>query len=108
MFVRCAYFIGDVAAENRAKFDTFIDTQSAPILATFPGLKSFRILRGRWYEEGAPGIYMTIELTFDSLADIEAALASEQRARNLEKMKEILPLFEGQVRHVNYEVGAAG
>lgn len=108
MYVRCAYFVGTVAPENRARFDSFIETECAPIIATFPGLRSFRILRGRWYEEGATDIYMTIELTFDGPADIAAMLASGPRARNVEKMKEIMPLFEGRVFHVNHEVGARG
>ena len=108
MYVRCAHFVGTVAPENRARFDSFIDAECAPIIATFPNLRSFRILRGRWYEEGAPGIYMTIELTFDGPADIDAMLASEARARNIEKMKQIMPLFEGRVFHINHEVGPRG
>jgi antibiotic biosynthesis monooxygenase (ABM) superfamily enzyme len=106
MFVRCAHFVGTVAPENREKFDTFIDTEIAPIMATFPGPTSFRILRGRWYEEGAPGIYMTIELTYDRLEDIDIMLASPERSQNLEKMAQIMPLFEGGIFHINHEITA--
>jgi hypothetical protein len=48
---------------------------------------------------------MTIELTFDGPADIDAMLASEARAKNIARMKEIMPLFEGRVFHINHEVG---
>ncbi|WP_316980408.1 EthD domain-containing protein [Shumkonia mesophila] len=108
MYIRCAYFVGTVAPENRARFDSFIDTECAPIIATFPNLRSFRILRGRWYEKGAPDIYMTIEMSFDGDAAVEAYLTSEERARNGAKMKQILPLFEGRIFHINHEVGAHG
>ena len=75
MYVRCAYFEGTVAAENRERFDRFFDEEVIPMITRFPNLRRVRLLRGEWFEEGAPGIYQTIELTFDSKDDIDAALA---------------------------------
>lgn len=106
MYVRCAYFMGTVAPENRARFNAFFDNESLPIMATFPNIRGVRILRGEWYEEGAPGIYQTIELTFDAKEDIDAMLKSEPRARNLKKLAEIMPLFEGKVFHINHRIDA--
>lgn len=106
MWVRCGMFVGSVKPENQAKFNTFIDTRVRDKISGFPGLRKLRVLRARWLEDGDPGIYQTIEMTFDSLEAIEAALASPQRAENIVLMKEIMPLFEGKVFHVNYEVAA--
>lgn len=106
MWVRCAYFVGTVAPENQEKFNTAVDTKARDKISSFPGLKGLRILRGRWREDGAPNVYQVIELTFDSEEGIAGALASKERAENLEIMGEIMPMFEGSVYHINYEVSA--
>jgi antibiotic biosynthesis monooxygenase (ABM) superfamily enzyme len=108
MWVRCGMFVGSVKPENQAKFNAFIDTRVRDKIATFPGLRRLRILRAKWREDGAPDIYQTIEMTFEDAAAIDAMLASPERAENVTLMKEIMPLFEGKVYHVNYEVSAEG
>ncbi len=109
MYVRCAYFEGTVAAENRERFDRFFDEEVIPMITRFPNLRRVRLLRGEWFEEGAPGIYQTIELTFDSKEDVDTALASEARTRNVENMKKsgIMDLFDGRLYHINHRVDAS-
>lgn len=104
MYVRCAYFEGEVAPENRERFDRFMREEVVPRILRFPGIRRFRIMRAGWHEEGATRLYQTFELTFDSLEAIERALASPERADNVAKMKEIMPLFAGRIVHVNHEV----
>ena len=108
MYVRCAYFEGDVAAENREKFNRFFEDVAVPLINKFPGIRGVRLLRSEWREEGAPNIYQTIELTFDNREAVEAALASPARENNLENMRKsgIMDLFDGTVRHINFEVPA--
>lgn len=106
MWVRHGYFIGTVKPENQDKFNAFIDTKARAQWLKFPGLKSLRILRAKWHEDGAPGLYQTIELTFESKDAIDTMLASPERAAMGGIMSEIMPLFEGYTKHINYEVSA--
>jgi len=109
MYVRCAYFVGDVASENQDKFNRFFEDEAIPLIHKFPGIRSVRLLRAEWREEGAPNLYQVIELTFDNREAVETALASEERAFNIARMKDsgIMDLFDGKVVHVNFEVPAS-
>lgn len=102
MYVRCAYFEGDVDPGDRARFDGFMEAEIMPRLAKMPRVRAVRLLRGREFEEGAPHFYQTIEQDYDSLEDIENALASEIRAELREKLSEVMPLFEGRLSHINH------
>ena len=108
MYVRCAYFEGTVAPENRERFNRFFEDEVVPLVARFPNIRTVRLLRSDWHEDGAPGIYQTMEMTFDSLADVEAALASEPRAENKENTQKsgIMDLFDGRLYHINHRVDA--
>ena len=109
MYVRCAYFIGDVAAENQQKFNRFFEEEAVPLINKFPGIRGVRLLRADWREEGAPNFYHVLELTFDDAAAVETALASEERAANIAHMQKsgIMDLFDGKIVHVNFEVPAS-
>ncbi|HEX9648695.1 MAG TPA: hypothetical protein VGB88_14410 [Alphaproteobacteria bacterium] len=104
MHIRCAYFEGEVAPEMRARFDRFMDTEIMPRLTSMPKVRAVRLLRGEAFQDGAPGIYQTIEQEYDSIADIEAALASEVRREMRDKLTEIMPLFKGRIWHINHRL----
>ncbi len=104
MFVRCAYFEGDVAPENRERFDRVVDQEIAPLMARFPKVRAVRILRGDWFEDAAPRYYQTFEMQFDTAEDIEAALQAPVRKQIHAKLSEILPLFDGSIKHINHRV----
>ncbi len=106
MWVRCGYFIGTVKSENKEEFDAFCDTKARAHLLTYPGIRKVRILRSAWHEDGAPGIYQTFELTFDSKEAIDVMLKSPERDAMGALMSQILPLFDGYTKHINYEVSA--
>lgn len=108
MYVRCAYFVGTVAPEHQAEFNRVYEERAMPIIATFPRIRSARLLRGDWHEAGAPPVYQVIELTFDSKQDLEAALASDARAANLKMLKEsgVEKYLNGAIYHINYAVPA--
>ena len=107
MWVRYGYFIGTVKPENRAEFDAFCDSKAREQLLKYPGIRQVRILRARWHEEGVPGIYQTFELTFDSKEAIDVMLQSPERTAMGQLMGQIMHLFEGHTKHINYEVTAA-
>jgi hypothetical protein len=104
MYVRCAYFQGDVDPADRERFDRFMDEEIMPRLVHMPKVRAIRLLRGRKFEDDGPRFYQTIEQDYDSLADIEAALASEVRGEMRHKLAEIMPLFKGKLSHTNHEV----
>jgi uncharacterized protein (TIGR02118 family) len=108
MYVRCAYFEGTVAPENRERFDRFFEQEVVPLISQFPNIRGVRLLRSEWREEGAPDIYQTIEMTFDSKEDVATALASDARAQNKENTQNsgIMELFQGRLYHINHGVPA--
>ena len=74
------------------------------MVAQMPRVRELRLLWGRQFETDAPRYYLTIEHSYDSLEDIERALASDVRTRMREKLNMIMPLFKGRILHVNYEI----
>ena len=104
MYVRCAYLVGEVAEANQAEFDAWIDREVGPAIAALPQVREVRILKARERDDDAPGIYMTLEHLYDSAEDLKAALAAPARDLVIEKLKAILPLFDGELLHVNYDV----
>lgn len=107
-FLRCAYYMGTVAPQNRSGFDSYIRDVHLPDVANWPHLRHLRRLKndGRPFMEEKPKYYQAFELAFDSQADMDDCMASEQRketrrisAQDRNKFK---GLFEGEVHHVNY------
>ena len=107
MYMRCAYFEGDVNPADRERFDGFMATEIMPWLAKMPRVRAVRLLRGREFEDNASRFYQTIEQDYDSLDDIRNAHASEVRTALRAKLSEIMPLFEGRLSHINHEIAAA-
>ena len=106
MYVRCAYFEGDVDPADRERFDSFMEAEIMPRLAKMPRVRAVRLLRGREFEDDAPRFYQTIEQDYESLEDIQNALASEVRAALRERLSDIMPLFKGRLSHINHHVTA--
>ncbi len=106
MYVRCAYFEGYVDPDDRQRFDEFMVTEIMPRLTKMPKVRAVRLLRGQAFEDDAPLIYQTIEQDYDSLEDIDRALASEVRAAMRKKLAEVMPLFKGRLYHINHLVTA--
>ena len=64
----------DAAAFDRYNFDRHV-----PLARTIPGLRTYEVTRGTIATLDGPAPYHLIAtLTFDSLADIQAALTSQQ------------------------------
>ena len=110
MYVRCAFFEGEVEAANRDRFEKQFSSTIVPLLRQLPGLIELRILRPELREPGAPPIHLQAEMVFASRAELEQALQSDVAPRIKAKAAEIMPLFSGRVYHVNYaaEQHAAG
>ncbi len=104
MIVRCAYFEGHVEASDSARFEALICEQIVPTIASYPRIRNLRVLWGREYELDERSIYLLIEHTYDSLDDLNCALASDVRRLMLPTLAAVQQLFDGRIYHVNYEV----
>ena len=110
MFVRCAYYVGTVAIENRMVFDDYVLNVHLPDVASWPRLRRLRLLKndGEPYLGEAPRYYQCFELTFDTQEDMDFCMASPMRAATRKQMQEdskgFKELFIGEVHHVNYTI----
>jgi len=103
MYLRCAYFEGNVAATDRERFESLVREQIAPQMLEFPRIRSLRLLWGREQETADRSIYLAIEHGYDSLEDIQDAITSDVRAGIQSALDELISLFDGRIYHVNYE-----
>ena len=104
MLKLCAYYEGDVVAADRERFDVYVKDTHMPLVARYPGLHSLRYHKGVAWNGSAPDYYHAFELGFASRADFDRAMASDIRAIAREDVGKFLPMFNGTVRHVLYEV----
>src|SRR5205809_838757 len=60
-------------------FDRYYFETHVPLARKIPGLRKYQISKGPIATPGGPsGLHMTATLTFDSMADIQAAFASPE------------------------------
>lgn len=104
MIVRCAYYDGTVAPEDRTRFDRHVENVHLPLVAKFPKIHMLRFLRGQPYLGEGPKFYQVFELSFKTKEDMDVAMASEERKIAREDLKNFRPLFKGEIIHVNYEI----
>jgi uncharacterized protein (TIGR02118 family) len=100
MIIRTAVLEGDVPAADRAHFDRQMVEMVQPAIGRYPGIRDVKL---RWLAEqeaGAPPVYMTFDLYFDSLEAMHAALASDIRQEVRQQLGAIMPLFKGRVYHL--------
>lgn len=102
--IRSAILQGRVPPEGQAAFDALMRGTVVPALLTYPGIRRVELRRQVQADAGATPIYMVFDLVFDSLADMDAALASPTRQTVRGHMAEAMKGFDGQIVHRVYEV----
>lgn len=102
MIIRSALLLGEVAPADRPAFDAYMRDVVVAEISTYPGIRSVILRRAvaDVAEAGAPPLYMQFDLVFDSLADMDAALASPVRAAVRDRIKAGMGAFRGTVAHV--------
>ncbi len=100
MIVRSAYLEGTVALADRAEFDAHMNGPVMTAIASYPGLREVRLRTLAQADEGAPQIYMVFDLYFNSLQDMDAALASATRQAVRQTISQGMRLFQGRVYHL--------
>jgi uncharacterized protein (TIGR02118 family) len=107
MIIRSAYLEGTVAAAERPAFDAHMRGPVMAAIGSYPGLRAVRLRELARGEEGAPPVYMIFDLYFDSLADMDAALASATRQAVRATIQEGMRPFQGRIYHLVFSEDAA-
>lgn len=104
MFMRCAYFLGKPVPGQEEELHRRM-VEVAQRYLGFEQVRSVQLLTSAHGDEGAPDLYATLQLCYDSEDDMNAALAMPYRHELRAHFAElVLPLFEGSVKHVNHHV----
>ena len=104
MILRSALLLGTVAPIDQPAFDAHMRDVVVPAIGTYPGIRAVSLRKLVTSDPGAPPVYMQFDLVFDTLADMEAALASPVRDAVRERIKAGMGAFQGQVTHVVSEL----
>ncbi len=104
MFVLCAHYLGSVSEDKRQAFEKHVEETHMPMVAKYPGLVSLRHLKGVHWNDNEPPYFLTFELGFRSREDLDSALQSEIRYAARDDLGNFVPFFDGEIRHVLYEV----
>jgi hypothetical protein len=99
MIVRSAYLEGHVAEADYASFELGCD-KVLEAIGTYPRIRAAKLRRVCRSEENAPPVCMIFDLYFDSLEDMDAALASETRQLVRSMITEAISMFRGRVYHL--------
>ncbi|MFQ5665013.1 MAG: EthD family reductase [Candidatus Binatia bacterium] len=86
--------------ENPEEFDQHYWNGHLPIIARWPKIRRITLTRCRQLNEEC---YMIAEFSFDTLADLEAALASPER-KEAGRDRLNFPKFYGTIRHQIFDV----
>ena len=108
MIVRCAYLEGTVAEGDRAVFDAHMRGPVLSAIRTYPHIRDVRLRSLARGEEGAPAVYMIFDLYFDSMADMDAALASPTRQAVRSVIAQGMSMFQGRVFHLVFDEASPG
>ena len=100
MILRSALLLGSVAPDDQPAFDAYMRDVVVPEIGTYPGIRGVTLRKLVQADDGAPSVYMQFDLLFDSLADMDAALASPVRTAVRDRIKEGMAPFNGTVTHI--------
>lgn len=110
MWIRSAFWCGRIKPGLEDQFTAAIDDELVTALATLPGVRAARSLWPRRLEDNPPPIACQIIVEFASQADVDRMLASPERLKLRERVREVAAMFDGAISHIDYAVGgtAAG
>ncbi|MEY3141450.1 MAG: hypothetical protein RL298_2191 [Pseudomonadota bacterium] len=82
MFIRCAFFQGNVKPGMEQAFNNYIRKELVPLWTRFPGAQEVRVLRQVESDVGDPHFGMVLSVRYPTRESIEIALASEVRLKS--------------------------
>ena len=107
MIIRSAILEGTVPESERRSFDAHMRGAVLEAISTYPGIRQVRLRKLLVADEGTPPHYMIFDLYFDSLAEMDAALASPIRHAVVSQIKQAMSMFQGRVYHQLFEEESA-
>lgn len=78
MIVRSAILIGDVAEGRAAGFERFMRESVVPALRRYPRIREVTLRRHHERDGDCPRILMQVDMHFDTIEDMRAALISPE------------------------------
>ncbi len=103
-YMRSAYWIGAPFSGKDEQFRNAIDAEVAPAFRRLPGVLAMRVLWPEKADEGAPAIACQFLLEFADRSDVEVMRASPERAAMGPRLQEVMKMFEGSIRHIEFAV----
>ena len=103
MFIRCAFFRGQVRPGQEVAFTRYVREQLVPLWTQFPGAQEVRVLRQLESDTADPRLEMVLAIRYPSREAIDAALASDVRTQSREVTRGLLAMFDGTVFHTVFE-----
>lgn len=103
-YMRNAYWMGAPVSGKDEQFRKAIDTEVAPAFRQLPGILAMRVLWPEKADDGAPPIACEFLLEFADRADVEVMRTSPERAAMGPRLQEIMKMFEGSIRHIEFAV----
>ncbi len=104
MIIRSAFLEGQVAEADQPEFDRHMRGTVVSEILTYPGIRRVTLRKLAHADAGVTAAYMQFDLHFDSLAAMEAALASPVRQAVQQRIKAGMGPFTGRVTHVVSEM----
>ena len=99
MFIRSAFFQGNVKPGKEQAFNDYIRKELVPLWTRFPGAQEVRVLRQVESDVADPHFGMVLSVRYPTRESIEIALASEVRLKSREVSKDLIAMFDGNVFH---------
>jgi len=99
MYIRCAFFQGQVKPGMHEAFSRYIQEKLVPLWTRFPGAQEVRVLRQVESDVTQPHFGMVLSVRYPTRESIDIALASAVRMESREVSKDLIAMFDGTVFH---------
>lgn len=97
---RFALFFGEVPSDRQAAFREAVLRDLVPTWKAFPGAAQVHVSFTDEADDGATGCPLVLAIDFATEADLERALASEERLTSRAATQRVLPdFFTGKIFH---------
>jgi hypothetical protein len=104
MFIRCAFFEGQIKSGKHEAFYAFVSENLVPLWTRFPGATEVRVLSQTQSDTDNPHYAMVLAIQYPDLASIEKALLSDVRQKSREVTGDLVEMFEGRIFHTVFDM----
>jgi len=104
MFIRCAFFEGEIKSGCEKAFHDFVTKRLVPLWTKFPGAEEVKVLSQKESDTDKPRYAMVLSIKYPSMAAIERALASDVRFQSRDVTAELVKMFDGRIFHTVFDL----